>query len=151
MSGYWRAPDKTTEVLGSDGWMHTGDLATLDAEGYCRIIGRSKDIVIRGGENISPREIEEYLHTHPDVRDVQVIGVPDPKLGEELCAWIVLRGGAEVDADAIRAFCRGRIAHFKIPRHIRFVEGFPMTASGKVQKFVMRETMVAALGLEAAS
>ena len=151
MSRYWEDPGKTAEVLGADRWMHTGDLATIDAEGYCRIIGRSKDIVIRGGENISPREIEEYLHTHPAVRDVQVIGIPDPKFGEELCAWIILHGGARVDEEDIRTYCRGRIAHFKIPRHIRFVEGFPMTASGKVQKFVMRERMIEALGLGLAS
>jgi fatty-acyl-CoA synthase len=151
MSGYWGESEKTAEVLGADRWMHTGDLATLDAEGWCRIIGRSKDIVIRGGENISPREIEEYLHTHPAVRDVQVFGVPDAKFGEELCAWIILRGGVAVDDQAVRAFCRGQIAHFKIPRHIRFVEGFPMTASGKVQKFVMRAQMVEALALGASA
>lgn len=147
MSGYWGEPEKTAEVLGLDRWMHTGDLATIDAEGYCRIIGRSKDIVIRGGENISPREIEEHLYNHPAVLDVQVVGVPDPAFGEELCAWIVLKNGAEADEDAIRAFCRGRIAHFKIPRHIRFVGSFPMTASGKVQKFVIRERMIEALAL----
>jgi fatty-acyl-CoA synthase len=149
MSGYWQAPEKTAEVLGRDGWMHTGDLATLDEDGYCRIIGRSKDIVIRGGENISPREIEEYLHKHPAVRDVQVIGVPDARLGEELCAWIVLAAGAAADEDEIRAFCRDEIARFKIPRYIRFVESFPMTTSGKVQKFVMRERMIEELGLGA--
>ena len=145
MSGYWADPERTEDVLGADGWMHTGDLATIDAEGYCRISGRSKDIVIRGGENISPREIEEFLYRHPAVRDVQVIGIPDVKFGEELCAWIILKGGAAADAESIRDFCRGEISHFKIPRHIRFVESFPMTTSGKVQKFVMREQMIAEL------
>ena len=145
MSGYWNDPERTAEVLGADGWMHTGDLASLDHEGYCRISGRSKDIVIRGGENIAPREVEEYLYRHPAVRDVQVIGVPDPKFGEELCAWIVLKDGAAAEADDIRDFCKDAIAHFKIPRYIRFVDGFPMTTSGKVQKFVMRERMIAEL------
>lgn len=145
MSGYWGDPERTHDVLAGDGWMHTGDLATIDAEGYCRIIGRSKDIVIRGGENISPREIEEYLYRHPAVRDVQVIGIPDATFGEELCAWIILKAGAAADAESIREFCRGEIAHFKIPRLIRFVDGFPMTTSGKVQKFVMREQMIAEL------
>ena len=145
MSGYWNDPERTQEVLADDGWMHTGDLATIDAQGYCRIIGRSKDIVIRGGENISPREIEEFLYRHPAVRDVQVIGIPDVRLGEELCAWIILKSGADADADSIREFCRGQISHFKIPRHIRFVDGFPMTTSGKVQKFLMREQMIAEL------
>jgi fatty-acyl-CoA synthase len=146
MSGYWNDPERTAEVLGADGWMHTGDLASLDHEGFCRISGRSKDIVIRGGENIAPREVEEYLYRHPAVRDVQVIGVPDPKFGEELCAWIVLKDGAAIETDDIREFCKGAIAHFKIPRYIRFVDGFPMTTSGKVQKFVMRERMIAELG-----
>jgi fatty-acyl-CoA synthase len=121
--------------------MHTGDLATIDAEGYCRIIGRIKDLVIRGGENISPREVEEYLYRHPAVRDVQVIGVPDVKFGEELCAWIILRPGIQASDEDIRTFCRGQIAHFKIPRYIKFVDVFPTTATGKVQKFLMRERM----------
>ena len=148
MSGYWGELDKTREVLGADGWMHTGDLATIDEDGYCRIIGRSKDIVIRGGENISPREVEEYLHRHPDVRDVQVIGLPDSRLGEELCACIMLNPGAKIDANAIREFCRGQIAHFKIPRYVRFVDAYPMTTSGKVRKFALREQVIAEMKRE---
>jgi fatty-acyl-CoA synthase len=141
MIGYWNDAEKTREVLEPAGWMHTGDLATIDAEGYCRIIGRIKDLVIRGGENISPREVEEYLYRHPAVRDVQVIGVPDVKFGEELCAWIILRPGIQASDEDIRTFCRGQIAHFKIPRYIKFVDVFPTTATGKVQKFLMRERM----------
>jgi len=125
----------------------TDDLATLDAEGYGNIVGRIKDMVIRGGENIYPREIEEFLYRHPAVQDVQVIGVPDAKYGEELCAWIVLRTGEVLTPEDIQAFCSGQIAHYKIPRHIRFVEGFPTTVTGKVQKFAMREAMIAQLGL----
>jgi fatty-acyl-CoA synthase len=147
MLGYWDDPERTAEVLDSEGWMRTGDLATLDEAGYFKIVGRKKDIVIRGGENISPREVEEFLYGHPSIQDVQVIGVPDVKYGEELCAWIVLKPGTGLDADAIRAFCRGQIANYKIPRYIKFVEGFPMTVTGKVQKFVMRETMTRELGL----
>ncbi|UNK41322.1 AMP-binding protein [Luteimonas sp. S4-F44] len=139
MRGYWGEPARTAEVLDADGWMHTGDLATLDADGYCRIVGRLKDMLIRGGENIYPREIEEFLHTHPAVADVQVFGVPDARFGEEICAWIRLADGATSTADEIRAFCRGRIAHYKIPRYIDFVDGFPMTITGKVQKYRMRE------------
>jgi fatty-acyl-CoA synthase len=141
MSGYWGEEQKTREVLEPAGWMHSGDLATIDAEGYCRIIGRIKDLIIRGGENISPREVEEFLYRHEAIRDVQVIGVPDDKFGEELCACILLRTGAEATEDDIRAFCRGQIAHFRIPRHIRFVDGFPVTATGKIQKYVLREQM----------
>jgi len=141
MSGYWGDEVRTREVLDSAGWMHTGDLATIDEEGYCRIIGRIKDLVIRGGENISPREVEEYLYRHPAIRDVQVIGVPDAKYGEELCAWIVLHPDAVAIEDDIRAFCRDQIAHYKIPRYIKFVDCFPTTATGKVQKFVMRQLM----------
>ena len=143
MLGYWEDPERTAEAVDADGWMHTGDLATIDEDGYCRIVGRLKDMVIRGGENISPREIEEFLYTHPDVADVQVFGVPDLKYGEELCAWVRLNQGADCSEDDIRGFCRGRIAHYKIPRYIRFVEGFPMTITGKVQKYLMREAMVA--------
>ncbi len=149
MRGYWEDVERTAEVLGDDGWMHTGDLATIDEAGLCRIIGRSKDIVIRGGENISPREVEEFLYTHPAVREVQVIGVPDPKFGEELCAWIMLKTGASASVDDIVQFCRGRIAHYKIPRYIRLVDAFPMTASGKVQKFVMRDLMIRELDMTA--
>ena len=141
MMGYWGDDARTREVLDAAGWMHSGDLATLDEEGYCRIIGRLKDLVIRGGENISPREVEEYLYRHPAVLDVQVTGVPDPKFGEELCAWIILRPDIAASDEDIRAFCRGKIAHFKIPRYIRFIDCFPTTATGKVQKYVLRERL----------
>jgi fatty-acyl-CoA synthase len=147
MVGYWDDPERTAEALDVHGWMHTGDLATLDAEGYGNIVGRIKDMVIRGGENVYPREIEEYLYRHPAIADVSVIGVPDPKFGEELCAWIILKPGASVTAEDIRASCQGQIAHYKIPRHIRFVDGFPTTVTGKVQKFAMREAMIAELDL----
>ncbi|WP_341242716.1 AMP-binding protein [uncultured Nocardioides sp.] len=140
MRGYWDDPDRTAEAIDADGWMHTGDLAVMREDGYCTIVGRIKDMVIRGGENIYPREIEEFLHTHPDVEDVQVIGVPDERYGEELCAWLQLREGAEpLDAAAVRAFCEGRLAHFKIPRYVLVVEEFPMTVTGKVRKVEMRE------------
>ncbi|MEA2755200.1 MAG: fatty-acyl-CoA synthase, partial [Aliidongia sp.] len=141
MLGYWNDPERTAEAIDAAGWMHTGDLATIDPTGYCRITGRIKDMIIRGGENIYPREIEEFLYRHPKVQDVQVIGVPDPKYGEEVCAWVRLRAGESLDAEELRQFCRGQIAHYKIPRHIRFVEEFPMTITGKIQKFVMREMM----------
>jgi len=147
MLGYWGDEARTREAVDADGWMHTGDLATMDAEGYVNIVGRLKDMVIRGGENVYPREIEEFLYRHPAVQDVQVVGVPDAKYGEELCAWIILRSGASATADDIRDFCRGQIAHYKIPRHIRFVDAFPMTITGKVQKFVMRQASIAELGL----
>ena len=129
------------------GWMHTGDLGTIDAEGYCNITGRSKDLVIRGGENISPREVEDYLYRHPKVQAVQVFGVPDPKYGEEVCAWIQLKSGASATEQEVRDFCTGQIAHQKIPRYIRFVNDFPMTVTGKAQKFLMRETMSRELSL----
>ena len=141
MHGYWGDEEKTREAIDTDGWMHTGDLATMDAEGYVNIVGRIKDMVIRGGENVYPREIEEYLYRHPAVSDVQVIGVPDRKYGEELCAWVILKAGQTTTEDEIRAFCQGRIAHYKVPRYIRFVESFPMTITGKIQKFVMRDRM----------
>ena len=147
MLGYWDDPERTAEALDSAGWMHTGDLATLDADGYGNIVGRIKDMVIRGGENVYPREIEEFLYRHPAVQDVQVIGVPDPRYGEELCAWIVVKPGESLTPEAVKAFCQGQIAHFKIPRHIKFVDGFPTTVTGKVQKFAMREAMIAELGL----
>jgi len=147
MLGYWEDPERTAEALDVAGWMHTGDLATLDADGCCNIVGRIKDMVIRGGENVYPREIEEFLHRHAAIQDVQVIGVPDAKYGEELCAWIVLKAGEQLTADEVRDFCRGQIAHYKIPRHIKFVEGFPTTVTGKVQKFAMREAMIAELDL----
>ena len=147
MAGYWEDPERTAEAIDADGWMHTGDLATMDEEGYVNIVGRSKDMVIRGGENVYPREVEEFLYGHPDVADVQVIGVPDDRYGEELMAWIVPRGGAAPDADAVRAFCRGQIAHYKIPRYVKLVDAFPMTVTGKVQKFKMREQAIDELGL----
>jgi fatty-acyl-CoA synthase len=147
MQGYWGEPEKTREVLDQAGWMHTGDLAVLDAEGYCRITGRLKDLVIRGGENVSPREIEEFLHGHAKVQAVQVCGVPDERYGEEVCAWIQLKAGAVATEEEIRDFCRDRIAHYKIPRYIRFVGEFPMTITGKVQKFLMREQMKKELGM----
>ncbi|MGD8809587.1 MAG: AMP-binding protein [Gammaproteobacteria bacterium] len=148
MRGYWADADKTAEVIDDAGWMHTGDLATVDADGYFKIVGRIKDMVIRGGENLYPREIEEFLYRHPKVSGVQVFGVPDPKYGEELCAWIKLAPGESAEPEEFRAFCQGQIAHHKIPRYIRLVDDFPMTVTGKAQKFVMRETMIEALGLE---
>jgi fatty-acyl-CoA synthase len=147
MTGYWNDAEKTAEAIDSGGWMHTGDLATMDEEGYVNIVGRLKDMVIRGGENVYPREIEEFLYRHPKVQDVQVIGVPDKKYGEEICAWIKLREGQSATAEEIRDFCKGQIAHYKIPRYVRFVDAFPMTITGKIQKFVMREQTVQELGL----
>jgi fatty-acyl-CoA synthase len=152
MLGYWDEPEKTAEAVDAAGWMHTGDLATMDDDGYCNIVGRIKDMVIRGGENIYPREVEEFLYTHPAIADVEVVGVPDEKFGEELCAWIRLReGAAALDADAVRAFCEGKLAHYKIPRYVMLVEAFPMTITGKVQKFKMCEESIAYLGLEEAA
>ena len=148
MRGYWDDPEHTTEAIDAEGWMHTGDLATLDEEGYGNIVGRIKDMVIRGGENVYPREIEEFLYQHPKVQDVQVIGVPDARYGEEICAWIRLREGVTATADEILTFCCGQIAHYKIPRYIKFVDMFPMTVTGKVQKFAMREQMIVELGLD---
>jgi fatty-acyl-CoA synthase len=147
MLGYWNDPERTAESIDAAGWMHTGDLATIDDEGYCNIVGRIKDMVIRGGENVYPREIEEFLYRHPKIQDVQVIGVPDPRYGEELCAWVKLRTGETASAEDIRAFCQGQIAHYKIPRHIKFVDAFPMTVTGKIQKFLMREETIRELGL----
>ena len=141
MLGYWGDEARTRESI-VDGWMHTGDLATLDAEGYCNIVGRLKDMLIRGGENIYPREIEEFLFRHPKIQSVQVFGVPDLKYGEEVCAWIVLRPGEQATAEEVQAFCRDQIAHYKVPKHIRFVDELPMTVTGKVQKFVMRQRMI---------
>ncbi len=146
MRGYWNDPEQTDAAIDASGWMRSGDLAVIDDEGYCRIVGRLKDMLIRGGENIYPREIEELLYRHPKVEQAQVIGVPDPKYGEEVCAWIKLHAGESATEQEIRAFCEGKIAHFKIPRYIRFVDAFPMTVTGKVQKFVMREQMTAELG-----
>jgi fatty-acyl-CoA synthase len=151
MLGYWDDPEQTAEVIDAARWMHTGDLAVMDEAGYLNIVGRIKDLVIRGGENIYPREVEEFLHGHPQIEDVQVTGVPDEKYGEELCAWIRVRGGAELTAEDIRAYCTGKIAHFKIPRYVRLTTEFPMTVTGKVQKFRMREVSVEELGLQTAS
>jgi fatty-acyl-CoA synthase len=148
MLGYWDDEARTREAIDAAGWMHTGDLATIDAEGYCNIVGRLKDMVIRGGENLYPREIEEFLYRHPKIQDVQVFGVPDPKYGEQLCAWIRLRPGQAANAEEIKAFCRDQIAHYKIPHYIMFVDEFPMTVTGKVQKFVMRQRMIDELGLK---
>lgn len=148
MAGYWNDEAKTAEVL-IDGWMHTGDLGTIDEEGYCNITGRSKDLVIRGGENISPREVEEFLYRHPKIRDVQCVGVPDARYGEQLCACIVLHEGVEAEPDEFRQFCQGQIAHFKIPHYVRFVASFPMTVTGKIQKYLLRQQMANELGLVA--
>jgi len=148
MLGYWDEEAKTREVLDAAGWMHTGDLATIDAEGYCAIVGRIKDLVIRGGENVYPREVEEFLYRHPKVQAAQVVGVPDARYGEELCAWLRLMPGESAEEEEIRAFCRGQIAHQKIPRYIRFVDEFPMTVTGKVQKFIIRRRMMEELGLQ---
>jgi fatty-acyl-CoA synthase len=148
MTGYWDDPERTAEAIDADGWMHTGDQATMDGEGYLNIVGRIKDMVIRGGENIYPREVEEFLYTHPDVADVQVIGVPDARYGEELMAWVKLREGAALTEEELRAYCREQIAHFKVPRYVRFTDDFPMTVTGKVQKFRLREAAIEELGLK---
>ncbi|RXH19610.1 AMP-binding protein [Bradyrhizobium guangzhouense] len=150
MLGYWEEKEKTGDVLDAAGWMHTGDLATIDDEGYCNIVGRIKDLVIRGGENLYPREIEEFLYRHPKIQDVQIFGVADTRYGEELCAWIRVRSGETLTAEEVRAFCDGQIAHNKIPRYVEFVDEFPMTVTGKIQKFVMRDTVEQRLGLKAA-
>ena len=147
MRGYWDEPDKTAQAVDTDGWMHTGDLAVMDDEGYVNITGRIKDLIIRGGENISPREVEEFLYGHPDVVDVQVVGVPDPRYGEEVCAFVRVRPGATVTPDDVRDFCRGRIAHFKVPRHVLVVDEFPMTVTGKIQKYKLRDRATDELGL----
>jgi len=147
MLGYWDDAERTAEAIDRGGWMHTGDLATMDEDGYFNIVGRIKDMVIRGGENVYPREIEEFLFRHPKVEAVQVVGVPDQKYGEELCAWVKLKAGESATAEEIQAFCKGQIAHYKIPCYIKFVDGFPMTVTGKVQKFMMREATVKELGL----
>ncbi|MGV0779094.1 AMP-binding protein [Mycolicibacterium peregrinum] len=149
MLGYWNEEAKTAEAIDSEGWMHTGDLAVMRADGYCTVVGRIKDMVIRGGENVYPREIEEFLYTHPDIDDAQVIGVPDAKYGEEICAWIRMKPGrAPVDAEAVRAFASGKLAHYKIPRYVHVVEEFPMTVTGKIRKVDMRDESVKLLGLD---
>jgi fatty-acyl-CoA synthase len=151
MLGYWNDPAQTATVIDAARWMHTGDIAVMDDLGYANISGRIKDVVIRGGENIYPREIEEFLYRHPAVKDVAVVGVPDERFGEELCAWIVTHEGRAIDVESVRAFCAGKIAHYKIPKYVLAVEGFPMTVTGKVQKYLMRQTSVEKLGLERAA
>jgi fatty-acyl-CoA synthase len=151
MLGYWEDDEKTAESIDADGWMHSGDLATMDEAGYVNIVGRIKDMIIRGGENIYPREIEEFLYTHPSIADAQVIGVPDLKYGEEIAAWVQLEAGEALTAEELQEWCRGKIAHFKVPRHIMFVDSFPMTVTGKVRKVEMREKSIADLGLHAAA
>lgn len=150
MRGYWGDIAKTAEAVDGEGWMHTGDLATMDEDGYCNIVGRIKDMVIRGGENVYPREIEEFLYRHPRIKDVQVVGLPDKKYGEELCAWIIPREGETLSEQDVRDFCKGQIAHYKVPRYIKFVDGFPMTVTGKIQKFMIRDQMKEELGLDEA-
>jgi fatty-acyl-CoA synthase len=151
MLGYWDDAEKTREAIDEAGWMHTGDLATMDGEGYLNIVGRIKDMVIRGGENVYPREVEEFLYSHPAIADVQVVGVPDERYGEELCAWVRVRDGEAVTEDDVREFCRGKLAHFKVPRYVLVVDEFPMTVTGKIQKFKMREVTIERLGLQAAA
>jgi fatty-acyl-CoA synthase len=151
MLGYWNDAERTAEAIDEEGWMHTGDLATMDVDGYVNIVGRIKDMIIRGGENVYPREIEEFLYTHPDVVDAQVIGVPDVRFGEEIMAWVVCREASDLTTDELTAFCKGKIAHYKVPRYIRFVDEFPMTVTGKVQKFRMREVAIDDLGLRDAA
>ena len=145
MQGYWNDQEKTAETIDASGWLHSGDIATMDASGYVRIVGRIKDMIIRGGENIYPREVEEFLYQHPAISEVQVFGIPDEKMGEEVCAWIQLNEGADLTADDVKAYCKDQITHFKVPRHIRFVSEYPMTVTGKIQKFVMRDEMLALL------
>jgi len=147
MEGYWNEAEKTAQAIDAEGWMHTGDLAVMDVDGYVNITGRIKDLIIRGGENISPREIEEFLYGHPDIIDVQVVGVPDEKFGEEVCAFIQARDGASVDTDAVREFCQGKIAHYKVPRYVLSIEDFPMTVTGKIQKYLLRDAAVEQLDL----
>jgi fatty-acyl-CoA synthase len=148
MAGYWNDTERTDEAVDALGWMHTGDLATMDEDGYLNIVGRSKDMVIRGGENVYPREVEEFLHTHPAVLEASVVGVPDDRYGEELMAWIRVREGHELTEDEVRDYCKDRIAHFKRPRYVKFAHEFPMTVTGKVQKFKMREQAIEELGLD---
>ena len=151
MRGYYKMPEATAAAIDPDGWLHTGDLATVDADGYYKITGRSKDMIIRGGENVYPREIEEFLYTHPKVADVQVIGVPDQRFGEEIMAWVLLRAGQDATEEELRDFCRGRIAHYKVPRYVKFVSEFPMTVTGKIQKYIMRDVSIQELQLEGAA
>ena len=148
MLGYWENPEATATAIDPNGWMHTGDTAIMDGDGYVNIVGRIKDMIVRGGENVYPREIEEYLMTHDSIEAVQVTGVPDPKYGEEIIAWVSLVGGAEMSENDVKEYCKGKIAHYKVPRYIRFSADFPMTVTGKVQKFKMREISIKELGLE---
>jgi fatty-acyl-CoA synthase len=150
MKGYWNDPDQTAAAIDAAAWMHSGDLATMDEDGYVNIVGRSKDMVIRGGENVYPREIEEFLYSHPDIRDVQVVGVPDARYGEELAAFVIVRPSGGVDTEAVREFCAGRIAHYKVPRYVIVVDEFPMTVTGKIQKFKLREQAIETLHLHGA-
>lgn len=147
MQGYWDDAERTAETIDSDGWLHSGDLGIMDEEAYVQVVGRIKDMIIRGGENVYPTEIEQFLYTHPDIQDVQVFGIPDAKYGEEICAWVQLHEGSSADAESIRAFCKDKIAHFKVPRYIKAVHEYPMTVTGKIQKFKMREAMISELGL----
>jgi fatty-acyl-CoA synthase len=142
MQGYWDDPERTADTIDSEGWLHSGDIGIMDAQGYTQVTGRIKDMIIRGGENIYPREVEEFLYTHPGIQEVQVFGIPDARYGEQVCAWIRLREGATLSAEDLKLYCRDKITHFKIPHHIRFVEDFPMTVTGKMQKFLMREQMI---------
>jgi len=151
MSGYWEEPERTAEAIDSTGWMHTGDLATMDVDGFVRIVGRITDMIIRGGENVYPREVEEFLYGHPAVADVQVVGVPDERLGEEVMAWVIAREGATVDEDDLRDYCRGKIARYKIPRYVASCSEFPMTVTGKIQKHKLREQAIEKLGLHTAA
>lgn len=151
MLGYWNNTEATSQAIDSARWMHTGDLATMDEDGYINIVGRIKDMIIRGGENVYPREIEEFLYTHPKIGDVQVIGVPDAKYGEEIMAWVQLKASEQATVEEIREFCKGQIAHFKIPRYVKFTDAFPLTVTGKVQKYLMRQQAIEELGLESAA
>jgi fatty-acyl-CoA synthase len=151
MKGYYKNEEATRRAVEADGWLHSGDLATMDADGYCKITGRAKDVIIRGGENIYPREIEEFLYTCPGISDVQVVGIPDVKYGEQVVAWVKLEAGAKLSPEDVRKFCEGKIAAFKIPKFVKIVDSFPMTVTGKIQKFKMREASTKELGLEAAA
>jgi fatty-acyl-CoA synthase len=148
MQGYWNEPERTADAIDGDGWLHSGDLAVMDGSGYVKIVGRLKDMIIRGGENVYPREIEEYLFTHPDIVDAQVVGVPDERFGEQIMAWIQKRSGSDLSEDDVVDFCKGHIAHFKVPRYVRFTDDFPMTVTGKIQKYRLRERAIMELGLE---
>lgn len=142
MRGYWNDPERTAETIDAAGWLHSGDLATMDDEGYVRIVGRIKDMIIRGGENIYPREVEEFLYQHPAISEVQVFGIPDEKMGEQVCAWVQLNEGMALTEDELKAYCKDQITHFKIPKYVCFVTEYPMTVTGKIQKFVMRDQML---------